>query len=611
MRHEATLVAALEGIGRTAFRLAEELAANSRSGLTVRFLSKKLELPEEEVEYLIDINGRIFFTDLTKVKLVPAGPAAIRRIVEGLENHGDVESLFRRVRQLDKHDFQHLEQHLGNEEPLGKKQAAEQLLERYYLHPESVIEYVATRNFSPTAQEIFDTVWQAESGLTPASVLRAALKTPEHEVERAVWELCRSFALAEMFRFDSEDRLVRVVGLLKEVRQWREAESTRRAQAVNLTPVRGQPATVQSYGFEFSDRICRLVAALAARPARLRGDGELFREDRRRLDDICPEEGDIPLSTCLWVAESVGWVTRAEDELRVGSIDALVTMDRVARHRTVADWMTAGGTEAASRRTLATLMDELKPGAWYPLDSFVRRSLSLRSENEQPVLRQVDGQWRYVSPSAAPTAERNLARSLDETLLWLGLVDRGSSDGTALFRVSDLGQCILGGRNCDAVLAKNGRKKAEFVVQPNFDIVVPTQDTDPLLAVPLDQFADRLSTGAATIYNLNKDSFTRGIQAGHDGDAFVAFLLAHNRGGALPANVMTTLEDWRGGVKRVRLRTIHVLESDDPLVIADLLHRKRLSKHLQPVDPQKVVTFGKISKADLAKELEKEGFVVD
>ena len=100
------------------------------------------------------------------------------------------------------------------------------------------------------------------------------------------------------------------------------------------------------------------------------------------------------------------------------------------------------------------------------------------------------------------------------------------------------------------------------------------------------------------------------MQEGHDGDGFVKFLLEHNRGASLPSNVLTTLDDWRGGVKRVRLRTVHVLESDDPLVMADLLHRRRFNKHFEQFDPHKTVAISRISKADLAKELEKEGFVV-
>lgn len=612
MRHESNLIMALEGMTRAAFRIAEELAQNSRSGLTVRFLGKKLELPEEEVEYIVDLNHRLFFTDLTKVKLVPAGAKAIRRIVDGLGSHGDVESLFRRVRQLDKHDLHHLEAHLAIDDIAGKRQLVERLLERYYTHPDSVIEYVATRGFSPAAQEIFDAVWQSEDGLVAPATLRAARPEADYETERALWELCRGLALVEMFRFDGEDRLVRVVGLVKEIRQWRESEASRRAVNGAPKPHRGRPAATTARRLEFSERVLQLVAALAARPARVRGDGELFREDRRRLAEICPEDQDPSLTTCLWAAEGVGWLVRVDDELRAGNVDALVPLEPLARHKMIFDRLTAGGSEAESRRILASVLDDLKPGAWYEVEPFLRYALRRRVEDERPVLRNAGG-WHYVSPSAVPGAERNLARSLEETLLWLGVVERTENGAASLFRLSDFGRAFLMGRIDNGVASRYRPKSARFVVQPNFDIVVPTQDTDPLLTVPLDQFAERRSTGVATVYTLTKESFTKGIQDGHDGDAFIAFLLAHNRGD-LPANVLTTLEDWRGGVKRVRLRTVHILESDDPLVIADLTHRRRLSKHFQPLDPRKSVALTKISKAEraeLVKELEKEGFVVN
>ena len=103
MRHAASLLAAMEGISRPAFRIARELANNSRSGLTVRFLCKKLDLPEEEVEYLVDVNHRFLFTDLTKVKIAAEGASAVKRISRGLENHGDIPSLFRAVKSLSTH----------------------------------------------------------------------------------------------------------------------------------------------------------------------------------------------------------------------------------------------------------------------------------------------------------------------------------------------------------------------------------------------------------------------------------------------------------------------------------------------------------------------------
>src|SRR5690606_7677517 len=165
---------------------------------------------------------------------------------------------------------------------------------------------------------------------------------------------------------------------------------------------------------------------------------------------------------------------------------------------------TAGGSEAESRRILAAILDDLKPGAWYEVEPFLRYALRRRVEDERPVLRNAGG-WHYVSPSAVPGAERNLARSLEETLLWLGVVERTENGAASLFRLSDFGRAFLMGRIDNGVASRYRPKSARFVVQPNFDIVVPTQDTDPLLTVPLDQFAERRSTGVATVYTLTKE----------------------------------------------------------------------------------------------------------
>lgn len=611
MRHGASLLASLEGMSRAAYRIARELANNSRSGLTVRFLSKKLEMPQEEVEYLIDINHRLMFTDLTKIKLVPEGYNTIKRITDGLENHGDVPSLFRRVKAMDPHDFRRLEEIIGSEEPLSKKSAAEELLKQYYNHPEALVNYVATRGFSERAREVFDVLWQSKNGVMPVSQIRLGHGGSEFEIEQALWELFQGFACFELFRFDAEDRLVRMAAVLSEIRQWRETMAKQKGVKGKLKPARGKPVSVQSRGLEFSDTLCKLVAAIAARPVRLRGDGDLFREDRRRLADLCAEEADPSMSTCLWVAEGIGWLARVDESLKAVVPDELIRMDRISRHRLVCDFLLSKGDENASRSLLASLLEDMRIGTWYSTMEFVDYATQVNQEHDQPALKPVGAHWHYVSPAMSGQSESRLSRSLEETFFWLGLVDRGVCEGENVFLVTEIGDDILREKENPDLASLYPPRKGEFIVQPNFDIVVPTQDMDPFLTVPLDQFAVRASTGQATVYHVSKESFTQAVQEGHDANAFVAFLLAHNRAEGLPANVMTTLEDWRGAMKRVRVRTMHILESDDPLVMADLLHRRRFQKHFFPVDPKKVVSFTGISKQELSKALEKDGFIVE
>ncbi len=611
MRHGASLLTSMEGMSRLAFRIARELSSNSRSGLTVRFLSKKLEIPQEEVEYLLDVNHKLIFTDLTKIKIVAEGLNAVKRVSDGLENHGDVPSLNRRVKALSPHDFRRLEEQLDLEQPCTKKTASEMLLNRYYKRPDSVVSYVATRGFSATAREVFDILWQSKDGLMPVSQIRVAHGGPEFEVEQALWELFRGFALFELFRFDPEERLVRVAGLLSELRQYRESAAKTASNKLKLRSLRARPEAIQSQGLGFSDALCKLVAAIAARPARLRGDGDLFREDRRRMSEVLPESANPSVNTCLWVAEGAGWLARVDNTLRAGSLGPLIGHGRVQRQRILFDWFTAHGNEQAARHLLAKLLDDLHINKWYRVSDVMAYAAQSGETDGMATLIASGAHWEYAGPNASNQTKSHLARVLEESFFWLGMVDRALVDGDSVFRVTELGEMFLRNTTSKKLEAQFPPRKGEFVVQPNFDIVVPTQDMDPLLTVPLDHFATRASSGQATVYNVTKESFTQAVQEGRDASAFVEFLLRHNRGDGLPANVMATLEDWRGTMKRVRLRVVHVLESDDPLIMADLQHRKRFNKYFTPLDPAKVVSYTGVSRAELAKALEKDGFVVE
>jgi hypothetical protein len=587
------------------------LANNSRSGLTVRFLSKKLGVPEEEVEYLLDINHRLMFTDLTKIKVVPEGHQAVRRIAEGLENHGDVPSMVARVKGLDPHDFRRLEERLGADQPLTKKGAAELLLENYYRHPDSVVHYVATRGFSNTAREVFDVLWQSRDGVLSVSQIRAQHGGSEYEVEQALWDLFQGFACFEMFRFDAEDRLVRVAGLLSEIRQYRKNTEGARGGISRLKAVKGHVESRAERDLNLSETICRLTASVAGRPVRMRGDGELFREDRRRLEEICGDEDEPSLSTCLWIGTGVGWIATVDNTLLAQNLEPVISKSRIERHREIFDWMMERPEELPARQALDIILEEIKPDAWYRTLDAVSFAMTHSEGQARPVLRAAGAHYEYINPAASLRNENRLARALEESLYWLGVVERGICDGESCFRIAALGEVLLRGKGEVAVGTRYREFNAELVVQPNFDVVVPIQDMDPLLTVPLDQFGVRVSVGQVAVYSLTKESFVQAVQNGHNASGFIDFLVRHNRGHSLPSNVMATLEDWGGAIKRVRIKTYHVIESDDPIVMADLVHRRKFAKFFEPIDPHRTVRYDGIFRGDLEKALEKEGFIVE
>src|SRR5690606_18895003 len=97
-------------------------------------------------------------------------------------------------------EFRQLEEQLGIEKPGTKKAAAELLVETHYRHPDSIVDYVASRGFSTEAQEVFDAVWQSKGGVTPIATLRSVVKMTDFKLEQALNELVRGLALFEMYR---------------------------------------------------------------------------------------------------------------------------------------------------------------------------------------------------------------------------------------------------------------------------------------------------------------------------------------------------------------------------------------------------------------------------
>ena len=359
-----------------------------------------------------------------------------------------------------------------------------------------------------------------------------------------------------------------------------------------------------------TEQLCELVATIAAKPVRLRGDGELFKEDLRRLSEIILEESEPSLNACLWAAEGIGWLVRVENELCAGELESLIKIDYIDRHKILYEWFINTGDEKASKRLLANLLENLSPSSWYKTEDFIQFAIDKHEEHDPPVLKMQNGLYNYISPGAASNMQTTLGRSLEESLYWLGVIKHASDGMDDFLSITELGWKLLAKEDLDPLRADYTKANREIIVQPNFDIVVPTQDMDTLLTVPLDQFAIRQSSGQATVYLLSKESFTQALQEGHDGDAFIDFLLTYNREESLPRNVMLTLEDWRGGVRRVKFKTISILEIDDHLVMADLQHRRKFKKFLTPIDINQYIQYEDES-TELIKLLEKDGFIVE
>ncbi|MFA7692787.1 MAG: hypothetical protein GX117_12740 [Candidatus Hydrogenedentes bacterium] len=611
MRHRASLLASLEGMSHAAFLISKELSQNSRGGLTPRFLSKKLELSIEEIEYLVDVNPKLLYTDLTRIRLVREGFDVVKRILKGLESHGDVSAFRRHVRSMPDLELQHLESRLDLDADLSKKDLVEEVLQRLYRHPDSVVHYMARADFSARARDIFDILWQSKDGILTISQLYTQSRYSEYETENALTELFDGCTCFELFRFDNEQRLVRAVALLKEIRDYYRQKKDQQAQE-SLTVLKARTAvdTISSQELSFSETICRLAAAIAFRPVRLRNDGELFREDRRRLESICTNDEEPSLNTCLWVAEGLQWIVRVDNELRVGDLDSVINASRPDRHKLVFDWLMSGKDTASAKTIVENMLDELPCGSWFSIREYIAYARKASGRSFLPSLKMAGTHYEYSFSSADNQFDIKLSRILEESFLWLGVINHGYDGGSSCFQITELGHALLTGGFTAELCARYPSWANDILVQPNFEIIADVQHIDPLLTTPLDAFALRVSDHPLLVYRLDRDSFLAAMQRGHSAEQFITFLMNHNRG-ELPENVLITLRDWCGMAKQLRLRTYHVIESEDPLVIAEIEHHRQWREHVQPIDPHHVLRYQGLTRAEIKAALEKEGYIVD
>lgn len=616
MRHGTNLLASMEGMSRTAFLIVQELSQAGRSGLTPALLAKKLEIPQEEVEYFVDVHHGVMYTNLTRICLSSGGLGLARRVQGGLASRGDASFLLEHVRALGDAALQRLEERLGLDGSASKTALALAVLHLLYKTPATIETHIRTGAYSPLARSIFQRLLESDTGSIRMETLRHEFAAGSTALEAALQELISDYVLFEKFRFDDEGFLYRSFSLLQELRDFLFSGNDERPAAADMPPPhKGVIEEQRSEGMCFTDLLGRITAAIAARPCRIRkgstsldSDAALFKEDRARLEEIISEDHDPPLRAFMDAAYQLGWIKNTDNLCVVCDVAPLLEFSLLERHRLVVRRLT-GGQHASDYGLLIRASATMQPEQWYSIHDFARFALSQDDSTGTYALRRTDTGYAYVAPQPARMRYETLCRLLSQHLTWLGLVERCYCDGEACFRVSALGRRLFSDPPSAGHAEGYSVSSGTLVVQPNFEIMAALEQMDPLRTIPLHIFAETDGKGSVGVFRLTRERFMRALQQGHDPAAFLAFLKENSRS-PLPENVVITLEDWLRSAKRIRLRTYHVIESDDPMVIAELAHHRKWNGHFTAVNEKKLLRYEGLTRQALEEELEKDGYII-
>ncbi len=613
MRYSYSLLSAFEGMDQTSFNMALELSANSRGGLTSKYIATKLETSEETVNYIYKLYPKLFFFDLNRIKVVPEVLVVIRRVQDNLNSLGDINFIYKSLQNFSNSERRELEQKLKINRVMGWTSLGNEIIEKLYKTPDCILEYVAGYPFSDLAKEIFDFLWQSKTGIIPINQIRQKFSNYNNsEIEEALEELLSQFVLFELFRFNGQNRLNRFISILSEIRYYKEQKKEiKEILKQPLTPVNIKINRVESCGISLAERISKLLASIAVCPLHINSSGQITRADEQRISRDDPEDAYPPVETLVWLLEKAGLLAQVDNTLRVVNLEELSNMPLPERVKKIYETTIQEETNTSLSATLNELQT-LKPYTWYPLNAFAKRVYARHCELSHYELRHTqDNFWKYVPPEGE-CGEKDTIQFIDNTFFWFGITEFGLSKKEKFFRISEMGEYLLFSSEPSKKLLEKYNKKVELIVQPNFEIIVPIDRIDPLQFIWIELFAQKKSSGGSvSIYSITKESFLKGLQCGADPNQFIQYLVQNARKQQIPDIVITTMEDWLHTVKRVKVRPVILIEAKDSVIIADLMHRKKLSEILHPTSPHHSVYARGVLLSEIKTLLEKEGFVVE
>ncbi len=123
----------------------------------------------------------------------------------------------------------------------------------------------------------------------------------------------------------------------------------------------------------------------------------------------------------------------------------------------------------------------------------------------------------------------------------------------------------------------------------------------------LDTFAEKSSTRTIPIYKLTFKSIIKAIDEGVDITEIKEYFLEYSEH-PVPDNIITTLTEWEAKSKKIKIRTITVLETDDPYLLEELKSYKTMQKYLKRNLPHAVEIDAKAAN-QVKRECEKKNHI--
>jgi len=151
---------------------------------------------------------------------------------------------------------------------------------------------------------------------------------------------------------------------------------------------------------------------------------------------------------------------------------------------------------------------------------------------------------------------------------------------TKYFRVTDLGAFLFGLTDSYTDKGYLGGVKGDhgFIVQPNFDVVITDSPERMRHELFFDRFAEKtVSDQKVSQYKLNFKGMVNALNIGlyiHEISSFCEMFSNM----PIPDNVKNTFSEWEAQSSRIRIRTVSVIEADDPYLLEEVKNYRGMGR---------------------------------
>lgn len=150
------------------------------------------------------------------------------------------------------------------------------------------------------------------------------------------------------------------------------------------------------------------------------------------------------------------------------------------------------------------------------------------------------------------------------------------------FRITGLGAYVFGLKaRYDAAVPQQNKLPGGFLVQPDFSLMLPESASRLGHELYLERFLTKVSTDAQmSVYRIDIDGILRLLNLGMT----LAELLAYLEKGAenpLPDTVRRAFADWQEMAGKLRIRTVTILETDDPILLEEVVRYRGMEPLVQ------------------------------